>query len=266
MMNCPKCGREIPDKPERCGECGARSPRYRASRLAVLSIVLSVLWCSAVITGLHYREYGFICPTLFVPILSLVIAIISSKQVDNDRILVRGNTVSNIGVVLSVFALVLLVIHPIFVREKGGGLSTCLSNVRQLGVAILMYMEECDDALPPEPTWYDALSPYIKDLNILHCPKDRESHCSYVYNSMLPRSAKEVKQPEKTVLFFEGECVWNGQAIFEGARRHDDQENPAERRVVVSFMDGHAGLYRGVPPLIPPDENNEWWKAREVKR
>lgn len=273
VLKCPKCGRELPDKPGSCGMCGAREPRIRLNKFAVASTVTAI-FCIIAFTVLFIllgtRRCSLYCGTrIFEVILLLVVAavvfgFIGRAQIGRSKVF-RGKDAADIGIVFSITSVLFFLLAYPTIRIHSGGMLTCHSNVGYLARAVLMYMEENDDALPPEPTWYDALKPYIEDERVLHCRKDEESHCSYVYNSMLPKSAKDIEFPEKTVLFFEGECVWNGRAIYEGARRHDGGKKGRieDVRVGVSFLDGHARIYRGVPPLLPPKKDDPYWKCFE---
>jgi len=59
-------------------------------------------------------------------------------------------------------------------REPGQHIG-CANNLRQLGVAMLIYSSENDGMFPPRmvrPSWPARLQPYYKDLLTLRCPND----------------------------------------------------------------------------------------------
>jgi prepilin-type N-terminal cleavage/methylation domain-containing protein len=104
-------------------------------------------------------------------------------------------TLIELLVVIAIIALLAAIIFPVFtqVRRKSYQ-TTCLSNLRQIGMATLMYGQDYDDMLPwaGDPSdvggaWADSpdalffvgmkpqheiLYPYTKDNNIWKCPAD----------------------------------------------------------------------------------------------
>lgn len=68
---------------------------------------------------------------------------------------------------------------------------TCLSNLRQIGLAAHMYVQDHEEELPQSRhqtnSWVASLAPYAGSTNIYRCPKDDHStrlH-SYVINDFL---------------------------------------------------------------------------------
>lgn len=56
--------------------------------------------------------------------------------------------------------------------------SSCLSNLKQMDLAMLMWAEDNGNRFPPHEGWQEAIAPYLNDENILQCP----SGMRYVYN------------------------------------------------------------------------------------
>src|SRR5262245_52568292 len=59
-------------------------------------------------------------------------------------------------------------------REPGQVIG-CANNLRQLGIAMLLYSSENDGMFPPRsgsPRWAARLLSYYQDLAILRCPSD----------------------------------------------------------------------------------------------
>lgn len=59
--------------------------------------------------------------------------------------------------------------------------ATCLSNLKQVGMGLMMYNQDYDEQFPPSFNyynsstlvwWQDALQPYIKTYQIFICPSD----------------------------------------------------------------------------------------------
>ena len=89
--------------------------------------------------------------------------------------------------------------HMLVVREV-----VCQSNMKRVALALLMYADNNKWQLPPAKNWCDAILPYIKTEEILHCPSDPKNKYSYAMNSNLSGIAlKKIKEPALVVLVFE---------------------------------------------------------------
>lgn len=132
------------------------------------------------------------------------------------------------------------------------GRPSCLSNMRQLGLAVLLYARDYDDRLPARD-WQDVLAPYLERLgqeapiirgmplsrkrvqDVFQCPQDATPHTdSYAYNRFLAaHSLDEFHQSNRddsrTVMLYE---VENGEVAF----RHNGGTN-------ILTVDSHARWY-----------------------
>ncbi|MCE5237582.1 DUF1559 domain-containing protein [bacterium] len=100
----------------------------------------------------------------------------------------RGFTLIELLVVIAIIAILAAILFPVFAkaREKARQ-SSCLSNTRQLALAILQYVQDNDEVFmyanlnPPGTYWYVAAAPYMKSTQILQCPS-RRGAVDYGYN------------------------------------------------------------------------------------
>jgi prepilin-type N-terminal cleavage/methylation domain-containing protein/prepilin-type processing-associated H-X9-DG protein len=97
----------------------------------------------------------------------------------------HGFTLIELLVVIAIIAILAAILFPVFAqaREKARA-STCLSNTKQIGTAIMMYTQDYDETLPeywddnvkatPNPNplgyWHNRIHPYVKNYQVFLCP------------------------------------------------------------------------------------------------
>jgi prepilin-type N-terminal cleavage/methylation domain-containing protein/prepilin-type processing-associated H-X9-DG protein len=101
-------------------------------------------------------------------------------SVQSRRRYAAGFTLIELLVVIAIIAILAAILFPVFAqaREKARQTS-CLSNMKQLGLGILMYTQDYDNLIPatnPYGEEYEAyivaarLQPYSKNFQMYRCP------------------------------------------------------------------------------------------------
>lgn len=89
-------------------------------------------------------------------------------------------TLIELLVVIAIIAILAAILFPVFAqaREKARQTS-CLSNEKQLGLAVLQYAQDYDETYPTgvQQNWYAVIwpllvQPYVKTYDVFRCPSD----------------------------------------------------------------------------------------------
>ena len=99
----------------------------------------------------------------------------------------KGFTLIELLVVIAIIAILAAILFPVFAqaREKAR-MTTCLSNLKQIGTGLMMYAQDYDEILPGSKVyanpghplfktydwalWVPILDPYVKNKPVYACP------------------------------------------------------------------------------------------------
>lgn len=84
----------------------------------------------------------------------------------------RGFTLIELLVVIAIIAILAAILFPVFAQAREAARkASCTSNMKQVGLGILMYVQDYDETFPwshnPKTSpdmkaWYDVVEPYVK--------------------------------------------------------------------------------------------------------
>ena len=152
-----------------------------------------------------------------------------------------GFTLIELLVVIAIIAILASILFPVFARARENARrSSCQSNLKQIGLAILQYTQDFDERYPAGVLtsrtgegWAGQIAPYTKSIQLFKCPSDTTLNStfvpagysgppyvsSYYYNNnfsgyfpyafpfqagpSVPLILSQVNQPARTVLAFE---------------------------------------------------------------
>ncbi len=94
----------------------------------------------------------------------------------------HGFTVWELLAVILIILVVAAILFPVFASHSDKSPATsCASNLKQLGLAILQYTQDNDERYPdiadkknPNATWRTMIYPYIKSTGIYQCPRPND--------------------------------------------------------------------------------------------
>jgi len=193
----------------------------------------------------------------------------------------RGFTLIELLVVIAIIAILAAILFPVFAkaREKARQ-SSCLSNIKQIGLAALTYVQDYDErtftannnlgagvtyVLPdgvstatPNMLWMYQLLPYTKNAQIFNCPSNSSRWDLSLYDSALGygyhgtaltfncanKSLGTFNVPAETIWF--ADCSyyltdWDTDTTSDNGRAPAAIHNDGAN---VCFVDGHAKWFK----------------------
>jgi prepilin-type N-terminal cleavage/methylation domain-containing protein/prepilin-type processing-associated H-X9-DG protein len=191
----------------------------------------------------------------------------------------KGFTLIELLVVIAIIAILAAILFPVFARAREKARQTaCLSNVKQIGLGLLMYAQDYDEALPFHCNgwgwaicWAQAIQPYVKNDQLLKCPSLRGGDVTdYGYNWMGVELTSLGRMPLPAKLILAGDsangwllpgcgltgcCATNYGTNGNMSSVHNEGGNYVH-------ADGHAKWYKavfGATPM-PGTANWEYWR------
>ena len=181
----------------------------------------------------------------------------------------KGFTLIELLVVIAIIAILAAILFPVFARAREQARkSSCLSNIKQLGLGMLMYVQDYDERFPngravagsddgnivhngwawmvddnwrgqvPSQIFHrDIVDPYINNQQLWLCPSDDRSANWSSYNMKMwmywngPKMSQYTR-PAECVMYHEEEAN-HGDPVGVNSNDSRSQHN-------VCFVDGHS--------------------------
>jgi hypothetical protein len=133
---------------------------------------------------------------------------------------------------------------PVFARARSAARRTaCMSNVKQLSLAVMMYAQDHDEKLPSAAAWQAGTAPYSRDPRALICPEALNLPSGYAYNRMLNhRSLAAVLLPASTPELYD--------STLGTPNASDKLQSFAPRHLgvgIIGYVDGHIAAAATAP-------------------
>jgi len=149
----------------------------------------------------------------------------------------KAFTLVELLVVIAIIAVLAAILFPVFGRARENARrTTCLSNIRMVGMGLFMYTQDYDERYPGFPNnsfgksaWTYVLQPYVKSKEFFRCPSDKST-----------ANWAETEEQLTDKNFRKSSYTWNG--FFD----------PGSVKLGKELLDG--GVYTSVADIAYPSE------------
>ncbi len=132
----------------------------------------------------------------------------------------RGFTLIELLVVIAIIAILAAILFPVFARAREKARQTsCLSNLKQLGLGVTMYCQDYDEIMPingphggdiTTKWWSGRIYPYVKNAQLYRCPSRQTMVIAYSINYRMSNwsagiEMAQIEFPAETILLADSE-------------------------------------------------------------
>jgi prepilin-type N-terminal cleavage/methylation domain-containing protein len=138
-----------------------------------------------------------------------------------------GFTLIELLVVIAIIAILAAILFPVFAQAREQARqSTCLSNFKQIGLGVMMYVQDWDECYPNNRlaqlsgggecnqkmiTWKTATVPYVKNIAVYKCPSNPKNNLGDE-----TRNAESLGFPTFPISYaYNGSALWSAAATKE---------------------------------------------------
>jgi len=187
----------------------------------------------------------------------------------------KGFTLIELLVVIAIIAILAAILFPVFARARENARrASCQSNLKQIGLGSLMYVQDYDEKFPaiggPGPgcstyysssslSWEQAITPYTKSTQIFQCPSDTKADStdptdpktSYGFNTYIGGASQAaVENPSQDLMWYEDSAPgpsWARVSCQNNTYHFNDPYVDFTRHLDgmnINFVDGHVKWYK----------------------
>ncbi len=190
----------------------------------------------------------------------------------------RGFTLIELLVVIAIIAILAAILFPVFARARAKARQTsCLSNVKQISLALMMYAQDNDECYPVVNHttgygWWGGLLVYVKNSQVFRCPAYRAASTDpptdYLLNGLFAHGCAmgAIDRPAEQVCIAVRNPAWQEAGYHPWPDDHttwDDLSAYTEFAAAIAttvhndgsnygFADGHAKWYKWANTIQAP--------------
>lgn len=179
-------------------------------------------------------------------IVGAILGIVSLGKIRRSEGRLGGQGFAIAGIALSAVMLVFLIffltsVTPSALAKARDPAYTiyCISNLKQLCLANVLYAADHNGRLPDANAWCDLIQTNILGVQqAFLCPAgNKAARCHYTFNAKLSGVETEaIRKPDQTVMLFESQGGWNASGGLEQLLKHPRHLSGID----VGFVDGHT--------------------------
>lgn len=183
-----------------------------------------------------------VLPLQLIGAITSAFALKSAKKEGSNTTLPVIALILNLIVVLIIIPITCAIMFPVFAQARVKSQQTqCLSNMKQINTAMIMYASDYDGFLPNSKNWQKTLEPYVRNEKLLTCPEKGKNHSSYAMNDAYSgANIDEIKDPSEEILIFEALPNVTHGTMKDIKIKRDGPTN-------IGYCDGHVSIIRSLP-------------------
>jgi prepilin-type N-terminal cleavage/methylation domain-containing protein/prepilin-type processing-associated H-X9-DG protein len=192
----------------------------------------------------------------------------------------RGFTLIELLVVIAIIAILAAILFPVFAQARAKARqATCTSNVKQLSLGFMMYIQDYDETFPYwnwgdsygsgsrtpnhfESFWINAIYPYVKNGGVYDCPNSNDQSTvrqnllwAWLSNAQIPTSGIQPSLLDQAVAYGMSEPLESGNACGnDGNHSGCSQASLATPASTLVVADCNTGLTTGWVPSNDPND------------